>query len=112
MILLLLIAVGLIGIALTLALRVALGGIGKKHEVLAQVSAYGFGSSAPTREPNALQTREIATSIGERLIDRLRADQVRELRQLLNSAGMYQTTVTQYLGYRFLAAAGLPVVVF
>jgi tight adherence protein C len=110
--LLLLLAVALIGIALTLALRAALGGLGRKSEVLAQVSAYGFGStSVPSREPNAFQTREIANEIGERLISRLAADQVRELRQLLNSAGYYQTTVTQYLGYRALAAIGLPVIV-
>ena len=112
MILLLLLAVALIGIALTLALRAALGGIGRKQEVLAQVASYGFGSSRTAqREPNALQTREIASEIGERLIDRMRADQVRELRQLLNSAGYYQTTVTQYLGYRALSAIGLPLVV-
>jgi tight adherence protein C len=110
--LLLLLAVALIGIALTLALRAALGGLGRKSEVLAQVSAYGFGStSAPSREGNSFQTREIANEIGERLISRLAADQVRELRQLLNSAGYYQTTVTQYLGYRALAAVGLPVIV-
>jgi tight adherence protein C len=109
--LLLLLAVALIGIALTLALRAALGGLGKKTEVLAQVSAYGFGSAAPTREKNSFQTREIAGEIGARLIDRLRADQVRELRQLLNSAGYYQTTVAQYLGYRALAAVCLPAVV-
>src|SRR4051812_38236142 len=110
--LLLLLAVALIGIALTLALRAALGGLGKKSEVLAQVSAYGFGGgSTERREPNALQTREIANEIGERLIDRLGIDQIRDLRQLLNSAGYYQTTVTQYLGYRALAAAGLPLVV-
>jgi tight adherence protein C len=112
MILLLLLAVALIGIALTLALRAALGGLGRKQEVLAQVASYGFGSSRPaSREVNAFQTREIATEIGEHLIDRLRADQIRELRQMLNSAGYYQTTVTQYLGYRALAAVGLPLAV-
>jgi tight adherence protein C len=110
--LLLLLALALIGIALTLAVRAALGGIGRKSEVLAQVSAYGFGNAtAERRESNSLQTREIATEIGSRLIDRLRADQIRELRQLLNSAGYYQTTVTQYLGYRALAAVGLPAIV-
>jgi tight adherence protein C len=111
--LILLLALALIGIALTLAVRAALGGIGRKSEVLAQVSAYGFGNaSSERREPNSLQTREIATEIGSRLIDRLGAEQIRELRQLLNSAGYYQTTVTQYLGYRALAAVGLPAVVF
>jgi tight adherence protein C len=112
MILLLLLAVALIGIALTLALRAALGGVGRKQEVLAQVASYGFGSSRTShRETNAFQTREIANEIGEHLISRLRADQIRDLRQLLNSAGYYQTTVTQYLGYRALAAAGLPLAV-
>jgi tight adherence protein C len=112
MILLLLVAIGLIGVALALTLRAALGGLGKKHEVLAQVSAYGFGgTSAATSQPNAFQTREIANEIGERLISRLQFEQVRELRQLLNSAGLYQTTVTQYLGYRALAVVGLPAVV-
>jgi tight adherence protein C len=76
------------------------------------VASYGFGSSrAATRESNSLQTREIAGEIGSRLIDRLAVDQVRELRQLLNSAGYYQTTVAQYLGYRALTAVGLPLAV-
>src|SRR5690348_5344064 len=98
MIFLLFLAVVLIGIALTLALRAALGGVGKKQDLLAQVGSYGFGSSrSARREPNAFQTSEIASEIGDRLIDRLRSDQIRELRQLLNSAGYYQTTVAQYL---------------
>lgn len=112
MILLLLLAVALIGIALTLALRAALGGVSRKQQVLAQVASYGFGSSrTTTREPNSLQTREIASEIGSKFIDRLAVDQIRELRQLLNSAGYYQTTVAQYLGYRALAAVGLPLAV-
>jgi tight adherence protein C len=39
----------------------------------------------------------------------LQTNQVREIRQLLNSAGYYQTTVVQYLGYRALAVIGLPI---
>lgn len=113
MILLLVIAVALVGIAIALALRAVVGGMGRKSQVLAQVGAYGFGSSVPVsaREPNALQTKQIANEIGQRLVHRLRGEQVRELRQLLNSAGFYHTTVTQYLGYRALAALGLPAVV-
>jgi tight adherence protein C len=112
-IILLLLAVGLVGIAVTLALRAALGGAARKNAVLAQVAAYGFstGTKAARPEPNAFQTREIANEIGERLVRRLPGDRVRELRQLLNSAGYYQTTVTQYLGYRVLSVVGLPVVV-
>jgi tight adherence protein C len=111
MTLLLLLAIVLLGIALTLALRAAMGGLGKKQEVLAQVASYGFGSATQPREPNVLQSREIAAGIGQRLIDRLQTEQIRELRQLLNSAGYYQTTVAQYLGYRALSAFGLPATV-
>jgi tight adherence protein C len=102
----------LVGVAVVLAARAALGGVGKQRDVLAQVAIYGFGADqrAP-REPNPLQSREIATNIGERLIGRLGTEQVRELRRLLNSAGLYQTTVTQYLGYRAVAAVGIPAAV-
>jgi tight adherence protein C len=109
-VLLLLLAVALIGIALTLTLRAALGSGSRKGEILAQVVSYGWGrASQPTkREPGALESNEIATRIGTRLIDRLQTDQVRELRQLLNSAGYYNTTVAQYLGYRALSIVGVP----
>ena len=112
MILLLLLAIALIGLALVLALRVALGATAKS-EVLSQVGAYGFKTrSAPARtEPNAFQTKQIANEIGEHLIGRLTSNQIRELRQLLNSAGYYETTVTQYLGYRFMAVICLPLLV-
>jgi tight adherence protein C len=113
MILVLLLALMLIGLAVTLALRAATGGAGSRREVLSQVAAYGFvsGEASARQEPNSLQTREIANMIGVRLVSRLRVEQARELRQLLNSAGYYRTTVTQYLGYRALAVVGLPAIV-
>ena len=113
MIVVFILAVALIGIAVVLALRAALGAAAKKNAVLAQLSAYGFGTATPRarREPDALQTKEIVKDIGDRLIHRLAPGQVRELRQLLNSAGYYQTTVAQYLGYRAIAAVGLPAAV-
>jgi tight adherence protein C len=111
--LLLLLAVALIGIALILALRAALGTASRKGEIMAQVVSYGWGRAGrPTkREPGALESSQIATEIGSRLIDRLQTDQIRELRQLLNSAGFYNTTVAQYLGYRALSIVSLPIVV-
>jgi tight adherence protein C len=112
-VLLLLLAVALVGIALSLALRAALGTASRKGEILAQVVSYGWGRTGrpPKREPGALESGQIATEIGSRLIDRLQTEQVRELRQLLNSAGYYNTTVAQYLGYRALSIVGLPVLV-
>jgi tight adherence protein C len=113
MLLILLLALMFVGLAVSLALKAALGGSGSKTDVLSQVAAYGFASGrAPaTDQPNPLQTREIANKIGLHLVSRLQADQARALRQLLNSAGYYRTTVTQYLGYRALAVVGLPLAV-
>ena len=113
MILLLFLAVVLVGLAVTLALRAALGGAARKGEILAQVVSYGWGrADAPARhEPNAFQSGEIAREIGSRLMDRLQTEQIRELRQMLNSAGLYNTTVAQYLGYRALSIIGVPAVV-
>jgi tight adherence protein C len=112
-VIILLVALILLGLAVVLVLRAALGATVRKQEVLAQLAAYGFGgaSSQARRESDALQTREIAKEIGERLIRRVAPDRVRELRQLLNSAGYYQTTVAQYLGYRALSALGIPAAV-
>src|SRR4051794_10788285 len=114
MFLILLLALMFVGLAVSLALKAALGGSGSRTDMLSQVAAYGFtsGSAPATEQPNALQTREIANRIGVHLVSRLQADQARALRQLLNSAGYYRTTVTQYLGYRALAVVGLPLAVF
>ncbi len=115
MLLVLLLGLMFLGLAVALALRAArgAGASGSKREILSQVAAYGFssGEAPAVAQPNPLQTREIANMIGLRLVQRLQAEQARELRQLLNSAGYYRTTVTQYLGYRALAVVGLPLVV-
>src|SRR3989442_93723 len=113
MLLILLLALMFVGLAVSLALKAALGTSGTKTDVLSQVAAYGFASGAApaTEQPNAFQTSEIANKIGLHLVSRLQAEQARALRQLLNSAGFYRTTVTQYLGYRALAVVGLPIVV-
>ena len=114
MILLLLLAIVLIGIAFTLAVRAVVGTSGGRKQALAQVGAYGFGAPTTTKAApttNALQTSQIANRIGLHLVRRIQNDQARELRQLLNSGGYYSTTVTQYLGYRVLAVVGLPAAV-
>jgi tight adherence protein C len=112
MVFLLLLALMLIGLAVALALRAVLGGPGTRPDMLSQVAAYGFGAGAASADqPNSLQSREIANKIGLHLVSRLQAEQARALRQLLNSAGYYRTTVTQYLGYRALSVVGLPVAV-
>lgn len=110
MFLILLLALMFVGLAVALAVRATLGAPGDSKHVLSQVAAYGFGTgpAVGSAEPNPLQTRQIANRIGIHLVRRLQAEQARELRQLLNSAGYYQTTVTQYLGYRALAVVGLP----
>jgi len=112
--LILLLAIMLIGIAFTLLVRAMVGTPGANKQALTQVAAYGFGAptaKAPAPTTNPLQTSQIANRIGLHLVRRLQNEQARELRQLLNSGGYYQTTVTQYLGYRALAVIGLPVAV-
>jgi tight adherence protein C len=101
----------LVGFAVALALRAAGGAPRPGQDVLSQVAAYGFATNeaAAPAQPNSFQTSQIANTIGLHLVRRLQAEQARELRQLLNSAGYYRTTVTQYLGYRALAVVGLPI---
>ena len=72
-----------------------------------------FRLSLPSRE--GVNSQSAIWSVRRRLISsgscgRRNADRL-ELRQLLNSAGYYNTTVAQYLGYRASSIVGLPLVV-
>ena len=115
MILLLLLAVILVGFSVALALRTTMGARGGGRDMLAEVRVYGFAqpeAAAPRSGRMAhLTTGEIVNALGRRFLRRIGADQERSLRQMLNSAGYYRTTVIQYLGYRVLAVVGLPLVV-
>ncbi len=114
MILLLLLAIVLLGFAAALVVRAAMEGRGGNRDILAQVGAYGFGAGVPVareRRHTGLTSSELAQRIGTWFEGRMPAEKLRELRLRLNAAGLYRTTVTRYLGYRGLAAIGLPLVI-
>src|SRR4051794_18962792 len=113
MILLLFLAVMLAALAVELALKAAMGSRMQGREMVAHVGAYGFGGINPVqpRTPGRLSSTDIASRLGERFGRRVAAEQRREIRQLLNSAGYYRTTVTGYIGYRVLSTVGVPLTV-
>src|SRR5688572_18146513 len=72
----------------------------ERRRTLDQIGAYGFHSEAVTEEPVDLRASfgDLAQATGEKALarfDRLRAGE-RGLRELLNSAGMYGTSVAAF----------------
>jgi tight adherence protein C len=112
MVLLLLIAVALTGIAVALAIRALAQS--RKGEMLSHLAAYGFaGGGVPVASTGGRvgSHEDILTRIGTWFSRRLGAQREREIRQLLNSGGYYRTTVARYMAYRFLAVVGLPLLI-
>jgi tight adherence protein C len=107
-----LLVVGLLltGLSVVLALRsVSLARPGRR--ALDQISSYGFNSPAATAAAESQSLVDVlsrlALQTGERALERsgrLRRRE-RELRRLLDAAGMYGTTVSALVGYRLLAVA-------
>ena len=79
----------------------------KRRRTFDQISAYGFRSAVPVAEEAAdLRTAfgDLAAVTGEKALarfDGLRAGE-RGMRELLNSAGMYRTSVASFVGSRIL----------
>jgi tight adherence protein C len=113
MTLLLVLGLSLVGLAGVLVLRsFALASAGRRR-TLGQIAVYGFRSVDPAAEAPADARgtlEELATATGERALARF--DGLREaekgLRELLNSAGLYRTSVASFVGRRILATAAGP----
>lgn len=93
----------------------ALARVGRRR-TLEQIAAYGFHSDAVVEESTDLRAAmgEIAAATGEKALSRfggLRAGES-NLRELLNSAGMYTTSVSSFVGRRILAALLGPALLF
>ena len=80
----------------------------KRRHTLDQIAVYGFRPAEPAAE-NAPDLKaaleDLAAATGEKALARfegLRAGE-RDLRDLLNSAGMYRTSVATFVGSRILA---------
>lgn len=88
----------------------------ERRRTLDQIGAYGFRSEAVAEESVDLRASfgDLAEATGEKALarfDRLRAGE-RGLRELLNSAGMYGTSVAAFVGSRILFALLGPALLF
>jgi tight adherence protein C len=89
----------------------------ERRGTLDQISVYGFRSTEPTVEESAdLRSafEQLAAATGEKALARFGGLRARErgLRELLNSAGMYQTAVASFVGSRILTTLLGPALVF
>ena len=115
--LMLIFGLSLFGAAGVLLLRSFALGRTERRRTLDQIAVYGFRSAAPvTKEASDLRTNvgELASAMGEKALTRFDGLQARErdLRELLNSAGMYGTSVASFVGLRILATLLGPTLLF
>jgi tight adherence protein C len=117
MTLILIIGLSLVAASGVLVLRSFSLANAERRRTLDQIAVYGFRSSAPAAE-EAADARgtleELATATGERALARFEGLREGEkgLRELLNSAGMYRTSVASFVGARILAASAGPALLF
>jgi tight adherence protein C len=110
MILLLLIGIALAGVASALIARATLGSGTGETQPVARIRRYGFTRSRGDQAKAAVGgiVGRAAESVGARLASHPgKAD---ELRRNLVQAGIYRVTPGKFLGYRILAAVGLPLI--
>ena len=112
MTLMLIIGLSLVAASVALVLRsFSLAGADRRR-TLDQIAVYGFRGTAPAAQ-DAHDVRgtleELASATGERALARVEGLRKSEkgLRELLNSAGMYRTTVASFVGARILALASV-----
>ena len=115
MIPMLILGLALIATSAVLVLRSFALGSTERRRTLDQIAAYGFNSAAIEQESVDLRATlgDLKEATGEKALarfDRLRAGE-RSLRDLLNSAGMYGTSVASFLGSRILGALVGPALV-
>jgi len=88
----------------------------ERRRTLEQIAAYGFHSDAVVEESADLHAAlgEIAAATGEKALARFGGLRARESnqRELLNSAGMYTTSVASFVGRRIFAALLGPALMF
>jgi tight adherence protein C len=110
MVLTLLIALGLAGVALTLIARAAVLPRIRADENVGRIAAYGYGGesvgTAPKRTPMFPQ---LAARVGMLLSRGAPARHFEELRNTLLAAGAWRTSPATVQGYRAILAVGLTV---
>ena len=111
----LVIAIGLVGIAVTLVLRAILTPSRRSTETVESIGSYGFqgapaidtGGAGPERRR---PLDELAGSLGEFFGGRLSLLRESELRRRLIAAGMYSTTPRKFVGYQILTSSAFAIV--
>ena len=117
MTLMLIIGLSLVAASAALVLRSFTLASAERRRTLDQIAVYGFRGAVPaTTEARDVRGAldELAAATGEQALARVEGLQKSEkrLRELLNSAGMYHTSVASFVGMRVLAVtAGLALVV-
>ena len=113
MILVLILAALLAGLAVALVVRALAAGRLRNQALLAQVGSYGFSAQpqAARQDKPRLEAAfsMLATWVGEHFEDRLDERRRERIRSRLNAAGLYRMTVARWIGYRILWGVCLPV---
>jgi tight adherence protein C len=111
MVILLLIAIVLSGIAVMAATRTIAFGAMRKRENLEQITAYGFEADAVTpKERRSLGDliRRVVQSLGELALRHMDPKHEAKLRSQLRAAGYYSAEPAMFVGYRIAFAAVVP----
>jgi tight adherence protein C len=113
MIIFLLLGVLLAGATVAFAARAVATGAVRREETLAQIDRYGFPArdlpeASKPAGPRAMLD-SLATRVGKLAIPRLGPARTAELRGMLRAAGLYNTEVERFVGYRLIASVALPV---
>jgi tight adherence protein C len=112
----LILGLALVATSAVLMLRAFALASSERRRTLDQISAYGFNSAAVAKESADLRASfgDLAEATGKKALarfERLRSGE-RGLRELLDSAGMYRTSVASFVGSRILAALLGPALLF
>jgi tight adherence protein C len=115
MVILLLIAIVLSGIAVMAATRTIAFGAMRKRENLSQITAYGFEATevAPRQRRSLGQLIQRAVhSLGALALRHLDPKHEAKLRSMLRAAGYYSAEPATFIGYRIAFAAVIPLAWF
>jgi tight adherence protein C len=112
----LILGLALVATSAVLMLRAFALASSERRRTLDQISAYGFNSAAVAEESADLRASfgDLVETTGKKALarfERLRSGE-RGLRELLDSAGMYGTSVASFVGSRILAALLGPALLF
>jgi tight adherence protein C len=111
--LLLLTGLALIGCTAVLVVHSVSLGRARQRATIAQIGAYGFRSSSAPAAQTSRDLRGVvraaASGIGGIVLSQFNEERERRLRRQLDTAGLYQTSVATFLGYRVIAASALAI---